>query len=101
MSNKPLVSAVSGRVRSNSWGGPSKLPRRQRIARAVPSIITGSASLSMNYGTVSGNVSEGKGAVYFDSTGRFDVLNDVMIEDNTTPQALRPMCIWRRGGPSR
>ena len=51
--------------------------------------ITGSAALSMNYGTISGNVSEGKGAVYFDSTGRFNVLNDVMIESNTTPSGAK------------
>lgn len=30
-----------------------------------------------------------RGAVYFDSTGRFDVLNDVMIEDNTTPSGAK------------
>lgn len=43
----------------------------------------------MNYGKVSGNLSEGKGAVYFNSTGRFDVLNDVMIEDNTTSSGAK------------
>lgn len=88
VSNKPLVSAVSGRVEINS-GADLQNCRGNSASQGSAVNITGSASLSMNYGTVSGNVSEGKGAVYFDSTGRFDVLNDVMIEDNTTPSGAK------------
>lgn len=84
----PLVSAGSGRVEINS-GAELKNCHGDSSSQGSALNITGSAALSMNYGKVSGNLSEGKGAVYFNSTGRFDVLNDVMVEDNTTPSGAK------------
>ncbi len=45
--------------------------------------ITGSASLIINSGTVSNNISNGSGAVHFNSTGEISVLNDIHIWENT------------------
>ncbi|RHB48083.1 hypothetical protein DW886_04645 [Enterocloster aldenensis] len=79
-----LVNASGGRLEINSGatiqnchGNP------ESMGSAVN--ITGSASLSMNFGKVSENKSEGKGAVYFDSSGTFEVIHDVSVEDNQTP----------------
>ena len=88
VSSEPLVSAGSGRVEINS-GADLRNCHGDNTSKGSAVNITGSAALSMNYGTISGNVSEGKGAVYFDSTGRFNVLNDVMIESNTTPSGAK------------
>lgn len=88
ISSDPLVSAGSGRVEINS-GAELKNCHGDSSSQGSALNITGSAALSMNYGKVSGNLSEGKGAVYFNSTGRFDVLNDVMVEDNTTPSGAK------------
>ena len=88
VSSEPLVSAGSGRVEINS-GADLRNCHGDNTSKGSAVNITGSAALSMNYGTISGNVSEGKGAVYFDSTGKFNVLNDVMIESNTTPSGAK------------
>lgn len=88
VSSDSLVSAGSGRVEINS-GAELKNCHGDSASQGSALNVTGSAVLSMNYGKVSGNLSEGKGAVYFNSTGRFEVLNDVMIEDNTTPSGAK------------
>ena len=44
--------------------------------------VIGSASLIINSGTVSNNISNGSGAVNFNSTGKFTVLNNIHITDN-------------------
>ena len=84
VSSDPLVSAESGRLEINT-GANLRNCHGSSSSQGSAVNVTGSAALSMNYGKVSENVSEGKGAVYFNSSGRFDVVNDVMIEDNTTP----------------
>ena len=88
VSSNPLVSAGSGRIEINS-GAELRNCHGDSASQGSALNVTGSAALSMNYGKVSGNLSEGKGAVYFNSTGRFDVLNDVMIEDNTTSSGAK------------
>ena len=88
ISGDSLVSAASGRIEINS-GAELKNCHGNSGSLGSALSVTGSAALSMNYGRVSGNLSEGKGAVYFNSSGRFDVLNDVMIEDNTTPSGAK------------
>ena len=88
LSGDSLVSATSGRIEINS-GAQLKNCHGNSSSQGSALSVTGSATLSMNYGKVSGNLSEGKGAVYFNSTGRFDVLNDVMVEDNTTPSGAK------------
>ena len=45
--------------------------------------VTGSASLTIHSGTISNNISNGSGAVNFNSTGEISVLNDIQIWDNT------------------
>lgn len=45
--------------------------------------IVGTANLEMNYGTVTGNVTNDRGAVNFESSGKFIVQNQVFIENNT------------------
>lgn len=88
VSSNPLVSAGSGRIEINS-GAELRNCHGDSASQGSALNVTGSAALSMNYGKVSGNLSEGKGAVYFNSTGRFDVLNDVMIEDNATSSGAK------------
>ena len=66
VSSEPLVSAGSGRVEINS-GADLRNCHGDNTSKGSAVNITGSAALSMNYGTISGNVSEGKGAVYFDT----------------------------------
>ena len=101
VSSNPLVSAGSGRIEINS-GAELRNCHGDSASQGSALNVTGSAALSMNYGKVSGNLSEGKGAVYFNSTGRFDVLNDVMIEDNTTYSDRRPERFkdWGHHGPA-
>ena len=43
----------------------------------------------MNFGTVSGNVSAGKGAVYYNGSGAFEIRNRNQISDNTTPSGKK------------
>lgn len=43
----------------------------------------GSVNLEMNFGTITGNVTKDRGAVNFESTGKFTVQNRIVIEDNT------------------
>lgn len=83
-SSDPLVKASAGRLEINS-GANLKNCKGSPESMGSAVNITGSASLSMNFGKVSENRSEGKGAVYFDSSGTFEVINDVLIEDNQTP----------------
>ncbi len=45
--------------------------------------ISGSADLEMNYGTITGNTAVDRGAVNFDSTGKFMIQNRISIEGNT------------------
>lgn len=45
--------------------------------------VTGDGVLSMNLSQVSGNISEGKGAIYFDGS-EFHVKNKVTVQDNTS-----------------
>lgn len=76
-----LLSADSGRLEINS-GADIRNCHGASSNQGSAVNITGSADLSMNFGKVSGNTSEGKGAVYFNSSGTFDVRNDVFIQDN-------------------
>ncbi len=84
-SGDPLLKATAGRMEINS-GAQITNCRGDGTSSGSAVSVTGSASLSMNFGKVSGNVTDdhGKGAVYFNSTGTFEVVNDVLIEDNTT-----------------
>ena len=84
----PLLSAASGRLEINSGANVTGC-HGNAASQGSAVNITGNAALSMNYGKVSGNTSEGKGAVYFNSTGRFSVINDVMIEDNLNPSGAK------------
>ena len=43
----------------------------------------------MNFGTVSGNVSAGKGAVYYNGSGAFEIRNRNQISDNTAPSGKK------------
>lgn len=84
----PLLSATSGRLEVNSGAEiQGCLGNGSSLGSAVN--ITGNAAFSMNYGKISGNTSFGKGAVYYNSTGRFDVINDVLIEDNVNQSGAK------------
>ena len=84
----PLLSATSGRLEVNSGAAiQGCFGNGSSLGSAVN--ITGNAAFSMNYGKISGNTSAGKGAVYYNSTGRFDVLNDVLIEDNVNQSGAK------------
>ncbi|WP_442913826.1 MucBP domain-containing protein, partial [Lacrimispora sp.] len=79
--SSPLISAANGTVEINS-GAVVKNCNGTSTGSGSAVEITGAANLSMNYGTVKDNISNGKGAVYFDSNGSFSVKNLVTIEDN-------------------
>lgn len=78
----PILSADSGTIGIMSGAA---LQNNQVKANGTGSAIqiSGSANLEMNYGTVTGNISGDRGAVNFDSTGKFTVQNLVTIEGNT------------------
>ena len=79
--SSPLISAATGTVEINS-GAVVKNCNGTSTGSGSAVEITGSANLSMNYGTVKDNISNGKGTVYFDSNGSFSVKNLVTIQDN-------------------
>jgi uncharacterized repeat protein (TIGR02543 family) len=79
--SSPVISAATGTVEINSGAVVKNCNGASNgLGSAVE--ITGSANLSMNYGTVKDNISNGKGTVYFDSNGSFSVKNLVTIQDN-------------------
>ncbi|WP_024291608.1 InlB B-repeat-containing protein [Lacrimispora indolis] len=82
VSNYPLVKASAGELYINAettfTGNKITNP-----ASGSALDVTGSASLIINSGTVSNNISNGSGAVNFNSTGEISVLNDIHITDNT------------------
>lgn len=51
--------------------------------------ITGSANLTLDGAEVTLNQSDLRGAVYFDSTGEFQVLNEVTIKDNVNAEGKK------------
>lgn len=79
--SSPLISAATGTVEINS-GAVVKNCNGTSTGLGSAVEITGSANLSMNYGTVKDNISNGKGTVYFDSNGSFTVKNLVTIQGN-------------------
>ena len=80
-SDSALVSAATGTLEINS--GATLQNNKGSISSKGSAVdITGAANLTMNYGTVSNNISSGKGAVYFDSSGAFSVNNLVTIDNN-------------------
>ncbi|MGL6216630.1 MAG: hypothetical protein ACRC36_01245, partial [Lacrimispora sphenoides] len=79
--SSPLISAATGTVEINS-GAVVKNCNGTSTGLGSAVEITGSANLSMNYGTVKDNISNGKGTVYFDSNGSFSVKNLVTIQGN-------------------
>ena len=81
-SNYPLVKASAGELYINA----ETTFTGNKITNPVSGSaldVTGSASLIINSGTVSNNISNGSGAVNFNSTGEISVLNDIHISDNT------------------
>ena len=87
-SQDPLISASSGKLEINSGAVITNCSGSESSQGSAVN-VTGSAGLSMNFGTVSGNVSAGKGAVYYDGTGGFKVRNNNQISDNTTPDGKK------------
>ena len=78
----PILSADSGTIGIMSG---ATLQNNRVNANGLGSAVqvSGSANLEMNYGTVTGNVSSDRGAVNFDSTGKFTIQNRISIEGNT------------------
>lgn len=84
----PLISAASGSLEINSGATVTNCHGNDlSLGSAVK--VTGSAKLSMNFGTVSGNISAGKGTVYYNATGGFEVRNQNQISDNRTPSGQK------------
>lgn len=84
----PLLSASGGRLEVNSGAEVKNcFGNSSSLGSAVN--ITGSAAFSMNYGKITGNTSSGKAAVYYNSAGRFEVINDVLIEDNVNQSGAK------------
>ncbi|WP_349769081.1 hypothetical protein [Hungatella sp.] len=78
----PILSADRGTVGIMSG---ATLQNNQVNAAGMGSAIqiSGSADLEMNYGTITGNTAVDRGAVNFDSTGKFMIQNRISIEGNT------------------
>jgi len=66
-SQDPLISASSGKLEINSGAVITNCSGSESGQGSAVN-VTGSAGLSMNFGTVSGNVSAGKGAVYYNGS---------------------------------
>ncbi len=77
----PLVKAISGELYTYA-GTTFKDNKVTDPASGSALDITGSASLIINSGTVSGNISNGSGAVNFNSSGKFSMVNDIHISNN-------------------
>lgn len=84
----PLISASSGSLEINS-GATVTNSKGSDSSLGSAVNVTGSAKFSMNFGTVSGNISAGKGAVYYNATGGFEVKNRNQVSDNTTPSGKK------------
>ena len=82
-SDSPVISATAGTLSLNT---KSKVTGAKGTALNQGSAVdlSGSANLSMNGGAVTGNESKegGKGAVCYNSSGTFTVLNEVNIQEN-------------------
>lgn len=78
----PLISVTSGGLEINSDAVVTNA-NGSDLSMGSAINVTGTGKLSMNFGTVSGNISAGKGAVYYNATGGFEVLNRNQILDNT------------------
>ena len=87
-SSDPLIDVSSGRLELNSGSAITNC-RGSESSQGSAVNVTGSAGLSLNFGTVSGNISAGKGAVYYNASGRFEVSNRNQISDNVTPSGKK------------
>ena len=87
-SQDSLISASSGKLEINSGAVITNCSGSESSQGSAVN-VTGSAGLSMNFGTVSGNVSAGKGAVYYNGSGAFEIRNRNQISDNTTPSGKK------------
>ena len=87
-SQDSLISASSGKLEINSGAVITNCSGSESGQGSAVN-VTGSAGLSMNFGTVSGNVSAGKGAVYYNGSGAFEIRNRNQISDNTTPSGKK------------
>lgn len=84
----PLLSVSSGSLEINSGATVTNCHgNASSLGSAVN--VTGSGKLSMNFGTVSGNISDGKGTVYYNAAGGFEVINQNQISDNTTSSSKK------------
>ena len=81
LSETPLLSASSGKIEINS-GATVTDCKGSTPSNASAVAITGSANFAMNMGTITDNTSQGKGTVYFNSTGKFEVKNKTLITGN-------------------
>ena len=82
-SASPVISVTAGRLEINS-GATVTGAKGSATDKGSAIDLSGSASLAMNGGSVTGNTSakDGRGAVHFNSTGTFAVLNAVKISGN-------------------
>ena len=78
----PLIAAGSGTIGIQSGAELQNniIATNKTTGSAID--ITGTANLDMNFGTVTGNKSAGKGAVHFSSTGYFRIKNEIEITGN-------------------
>lgn len=82
-SSAPLISVTGGTLEINSGARITNAKGNSESTGSAVS-VTGTGGLSMNMGAVTGNVSNGKGTIYYDGTGGFSVINGNQVTDNAT-----------------
>ncbi|MEY8352890.1 InlB B-repeat-containing protein [Lachnospiraceae bacterium 54-53] len=90
--NYPLILADRGTIQLNK----DAVLEKNIVASSDPDSavgsaahITGSANLTLDGAEVTLNQSGLRGAIYFDSTGEFQVLNEVTIKDNVNAEGKK------------